>query len=149
MRTWQTLGRTSSAGNQGEGRDSKLGFAPAVFAGSTGVLEVTGWLAGWQVERSFSGRKGLKRQFPKPSAEAGETAEVAKDNMKGRRGGATGTLPATPPVTPTGNVGATVNSFGDASVPPLPLAWGRSLHAVFLLELKAHTGFPRRTGFSI
>lgn len=67
--------------------------------------------------------------------------------MKGRRGGTTGTLPAPP--TPMGNVGATVNSFGDASVLPLPLAWASSLHAVFLLELKGHTGFPSRTGLSI
>lgn len=93
------------------------------------------------MERSFTKRRGLKRQFPKSSAEAGESAEVAKDNMEGRRGGATGTLPA--PSMPTGN------SFGDASVPPLPLAWGCSLRAVFLLELKGHTGFPSRIGFSI
>lgn len=62
MRDWQTLGRTSSAGGQGEGRDRELGFAPAMFAGSPGVLEVAGWVAGGKELRE---EKGAKEAVPK------------------------------------------------------------------------------------
>lgn len=62
MRNWQTLRRTSSAGGQGEGRDSELGFAPAAFAGSPGVLEVAGWLAG---RKELLGEKGAKEAVSK------------------------------------------------------------------------------------
>lgn len=39
------------------------------------------------MQRSFAGRRGLKMQFSKSLAEAGKIAEIAKANMKGRKGG--------------------------------------------------------------
>lgn len=92
------------AGGQVDGRDNELGFAPMMFADKPGVLEV----ARRQARRRFAGRRGLKRQYSKSSAAAGKIAEIAKDNMKGGRGGGL----AEPFLPPVGNVGATREQLG-------------------------------------
>lgn len=108
MRTWQTLGRTSSAGGQGKGKDSELGFAPAASAGSPGVQDLAGWLAGGKELLREKGATGLKQ---------GKQLRLPREGEEGPLGHF-----LLPPPMPTGNVGAPVNSSGDASVPPLPLA---------------------------
>lgn len=57
-------------------------------------------------------------QFSKSLAEAGKIAEIAKDNMKGRKGGTS--CPPLGMLVPPGN------SFAEASVQPPLLAWGSS-----------------------
>lgn len=106
-------------------------------------------LARWQFTpmslRWLAGRgRGLKRQFPKPSAEAGEIAEVAKDNRtgRGRRGHGGHFLHPTPPqmwVPP-------VSSSAHASVRLSSSPW-KFPSTLFLPERKVILVFGVKQGF--
>lgn len=102
------------------------------------------WKCGSEAEQ---GRRGLKPQVSKSSAEAGEIDAIAQENMKGRktRGPGAHFLPQALllwHLPPLGVVVPPVSSFADASVQPLSLAHGSSLSHWVSAGTKRSYWFP-------